>query len=182
MASKKEVIAALTYLAADLGKEVTKEKVAVWHDQFQSISGKMLLEAARLLLSRKVYGNFPRCADMWEALKELSTPSGTDWASAWDLFVKLARKHSRYSLTNLREEYARRCPSGEKAMGTMMKEYFDLAERDLPTFRAQFRQKYEVLQERESSEVFRPGSSTALSRSLPMTSALIEGLAEKKKL
>lgn len=179
MATKKEVIAALTYLAADSGTTITKEKVAVWHDQFHNISGEMLLAAARLLASRKVYGAFPRCSDMWDALKELSTPKGSDWASAWDLFVSLARKHSRYSLTNLREEYARRSPLGAKAMGTMLAEWFNLAEKDVPTFRAQFRQKYEVLQERNTSESFRPGSSLQLGHE--KVKMLVSDLAEKKK-
>jgi hypothetical protein len=156
MATELQIHDILTYIGADLDVVITPERRAVWYDQFKGIEPQELAEAARVLLTRKVYGKFPKVADMWEALAELRTPANSSWAEAWDDWVTIARRYGYYQQELCRQELQRKNPAAEKALGTMLSEWFTTKLEDVPTFRAQFRQRYDSLKERQEAEMKKP--------------------------
>lgn len=145
--NKSEMAAILAYLYADWDGQVTEVKVRVWFDQFGHVEKTAALAAARLLLSRKTFGP-PKVQDFRQALNEVLGEE-LDWGQAWDLWVKLARA-GRYMHDKTMARYELQCPLGARALGSMAREFYDLGVSQMGTFRAQFRQRFEALAERES--------------------------------
>lgn len=137
----------LSYFAADHGVVVTDEKRKLWLAQFAHVDFATGVAAATLLLSRKTFG-FPKCHEFHEALREVmcAREELMPWGEAWDLWVEIARRHSYYRGESAVELYKQKCPLGHRALGTMAREYFSLGIEQMPTMRAQFRQRYETLQ------------------------------------
>lgn len=161
MATKKEIYEVMLYIAADRNFDVTNQKLQVWTDQFSQTPLPMLQKAARLMLSRKVFGTAPSASDLWDAIKELSKPEGESWVTAWDTFVKLARKAGSYRKAELSAALKERFPAIHKAIGTTLSDYFELTNDRVETFKAQFERRYRELETREASEKFRaPGTSS----------------------
>lgn len=161
MATRMEVAGLLRYLGADADVGISEERINVWFDQFKEQDSTTLKQAARLLLAKKVYGKFPRVADMWAAIKELSSPDEETWVTAWELGLAVMRRHGFYNRDKAAKELLEKHPMAHRAFGTMMDEYYQLNTEDLPTFRAQFRQRFEALVESDARKIFRPSQQTA---------------------
>lgn len=156
MADKVEVHRVMTYLSADADFEITPEKRAVWCDQFIDVSYEELFQAARILIARKIYGKFPRISDMWNAIIELRRPEKSNWAEAWDDWVTISRKYGCYDCHKAVQELKEVNPLAERALGTMAREWFTTYTQDVPTFRAQFRQRYEAIITSKEQKESRP--------------------------
>lgn len=139
----------MTYIFADFDLAITSEKRAVWLDQFKHYDYKIGMLAARLLLGRKTFGP-PKASDFLEAIKEVTATDAErqTWGEAWDLWIEIARRHGYYNAAAAFELYKRKCELGGSALGTSYKDWFSLKTDDVPTFRAQFRQRFEALQKR----------------------------------
>lgn len=161
MATRNDVAGLLRYLGADADVNITEERVNVWYDQFKEQDSVTLKQAARLLLAKKVYGKFPRVADMWAAIKELSSPDEETWVTAWELGLATMRRHGFYNRDKAAKELEEKHPMARRAFGTMMDEYYQLNTEDLPTFRAQFRQRFEALVQSDARKIFRPSQQIA---------------------
>lgn len=135
----------LTYFAIDKGVRVSDERRKLWQMQFGHIEYQLAIRAAMLLLSRKTYG-FPQTSEFHEVLREVMATDDVEWATAWDTWVKIARRAGVYESDKAFECYAKHCPLGAKALGTMASEYFALQTDQVAVFRAQFRQRYVELQ------------------------------------
>lgn len=147
--TKAETAKILTYLLADFDQALTPAKVEVWHDQIQHLTFEMGMVAARVLMGRKMYGT-PKVADFLDAVKEITRPERNEtWGEAFDKWLRIARSYGYYRKAAAIERYKAECPQGYRALGTMANEYFDLKTEELPTFRAQFRQRYEAIEQRE---------------------------------
>jgi len=147
--TKAEVGEILVYLLADFGEQVSKPKVDVWFDQLQTVPQSHAWTVARVMLGRKTYG-VPKVQDFMETYKDmLVSARGETWAEAWDCWVKLARRYGYHNQAQAMDEYEKECPLGYRALGTLAREWFDIKSEDIPTFRAQFRQRYESLNTRD---------------------------------
>lgn len=159
MATLLDVHDVLTYIAADLDFVVTEEKRAVWHDQFKDQPREILMEAARFLVARKVFGRNPRVADMWEAIANLTQPDTQEWAEAWTRWESVFRRYGRYetaaALSVLGGEY----PIAKTILEHRAREYADMTPEGMGTFRAQFRQQYEARITSKRNEATRPAGS-----------------------
>lgn len=145
---KSEVRKIMTYCFVERGVTVTEERVQVWHDQLQEVpfeTGKM---AARLLVARLAHP--PTVHDFLRAIGEVTAQPDerTQWGEAWDVWRGIAHRHGHMFKGEAFKEYEKKCPIGAKALGSTFDEYFTLEVRDLGTFKAQFRQRYEALIQR----------------------------------
>lgn len=156
MATERQVWDVMCYIAADSDVELSTERHAVWYDQFKHITLEILMAAARLVVSRKIYGKFPRCSDFWDVVWELQQPNAQTWGDAWDEWVELARRYSLYDFQKAVIQFEQSNPFGARALGSMAREYFSINTVDIPTFRAQFRQRYESMRDLDKKESMRP--------------------------
>lgn len=154
-----EVAALLSYLYADFDQPVTEIKARVWHDQFGHIDNAVGVAAARLLLSRRTYGP-PKAQDFREAISEVMGEE-LSWGPAWDLWMELSRA-GRYAHEKTMAKYELQCPVGAKALGSMGREFYDLRPEQMSTFRAQFRQRFDALADRESRKAIQSPDLTSL--------------------
>lgn len=145
MATELNIHDVLSYLSADLDVTISKEKRAVWLDQFKNVDADELWKAAKLLIKMKFYGKFPKCSDMWEAIQTLRAKEDTGWSEGWEDFVRIASKYGSYRKLEASEELKRVNPKAHRALGTMLYEYFGLNSSEIGVFRAQFRQRYESI-------------------------------------
>lgn len=143
-----EVMDLLMYLHADHDAVVTEEKHRVWCDLFQHVPIQTAREAAKIVARRKTYG-VPKTSDFQQALEDMAAVDRLTWGEAWDLWVLIAHRLGSYQKARAYEVYKVRCPIGAAAIGTSYSEWFSLPENDVGTFRAQFRQRFEALYERE---------------------------------
>lgn len=141
----------MTYLFADFDAVVLPEKRRVWFDQFKHVDANTARLAAKLLLSRKCFG-LPRAHDFALVIAEVSTPRQLTWGEAWDLWVTIARRWGLYKPFSALEEFSTRSKIGARAIGQSYNEYFYTTVDQLPTLRAQFRQRYEDLVAREQAD------------------------------
>lgn len=152
MATQIEIHRVLTYISADLDFEVTAEKRAVWFDQFGDVSYEELFNAARIVLSKKMFAKFPKVADMWEGIRE-GRIDEKNWSEVWEKWAELARKHGYYERGLAKEELKKYSELGARSLGTISDEYFLAKTEDMPVLRAQFRQKYEENLKTKQKEV-----------------------------
>lgn len=144
-----EIIEIMVYVYAEHDIKLTKERIAVWVDQFNHVDFVKAKAAAKILVTKKTFGA-PKISDFVEALTEIQTIGIQTWAAAWDKWVLLANKFGRYQIQNCLTEYQKQSPEGFIALGTAAKEYFDLQIEQIPTFRAQFRQRFEAIEKKET--------------------------------
>lgn len=144
MATELEVHDVLTYIAADLDYEITDEKRTVWFDQFKDIPFEKLWNGARLLLTQKVFGRFPRVSDMWQALADGEAPIAEQWAGSWQTWVGIYKRFGRCQTAEALHNYRQIDPIGASIMEYRVIEYANLLDGEITTFRAQFRQAYEA--------------------------------------
>lgn len=148
--NRQETAKVLAYLLADFGQPVSAEKLQVWHDQLRHRAYPEVMTAARVLMGRKMYGA-PRISDLLNVLEDItSTHSLPLWGEAFDMWIGIAKKYGYNRRGIAVAEYREKCPFGYRALGTMANDYWDLKSDDKNTFRAQFRQRYESLTERET--------------------------------
>lgn len=145
----------MNYIASDTGALVTDDMRKLWLDQFGKEEYERMMTAARLLIARKRFDRFPRCADMWDAIHELDN-TGEGWGASWDLWAKLAAHFGSYQKETAYSDFQRLDPIGAHALGSMYKDFFTLETSDMNTFRAQYRQRYEFIQQKSKSLVNRP--------------------------
>ena len=146
--NERETHDVLMYLCAALNQPVPPPLRKVWLDVFAHESYADCQAAAKLMVGRRMYG-IPQPSDLKAALAELRGGGklAETWGQAWDTWVRLARKHGYYARELAERDYARLCPLGWRALGTSAAEWWELRSDDIPTFRAQFRQRYEALSE-----------------------------------
>lgn len=145
---KQQMIDIMTYVFAEHEVVISEERLAVWFDQFKDVDVETAKLAAKAMTSRKSFG-IPKAHDFAQAISEVQQIGRENWGEAWDIFRKLADKHGRYQYDLIKSEFERLSPTGFLAMGTSFKEYFDLQLDQLNTFKAQFRQRFEGLQDRD---------------------------------
>lgn len=148
--TRPEIAAVLAYIAADYDVTVSEQRIDVWLDQFSHLPKEVGMAAACVCLARKSFG-FPRVHEFHEAVREvqLGREERDDWGAAWDAWMKLSAR-GRYRHDETFAEYERVCPLGARALGTMARETYDLDGPDaMNTFRAQFRQRFTALADRE---------------------------------
>lgn len=148
--TEREMHDVMTYIFADHGAEITNSKRAVWFDQFKHVSFETAIVAARALVSRKQYG-LPKVHDFAIALKEVSQPleMRRTWNEEFSIWVKIARRCGYTNKAEAKREYARVCPKGFQALGTMADDWFDIEVSERATFRAQFRMSFEAIDDRD---------------------------------
>lgn len=155
MATKPEITKVLIFICVDLDVEFNPEKVNVWYEFLKDTPIQEVWDGARLLLTRKVFGKFPRVNDITEAIAELKMPTST-WGDDWDTWVQIARRWGMYQVDKCLTEYKEKCPMGYRALGTSAREYFTTMVEDMPVFKAQFRQRYEGLHMQQKNALTRP--------------------------
>lgn len=143
----------MTYIGADFDADVKPEKRRVWLDQFGHLDYEVAMCAARVLVSRKTFGA-PRAHDFACVVDEITAgrEGRETWGEAWDAWILCARKFGSYRIAECKVAFAEVSPMGAAAMGTSADEWFMLPVADVNTFKAQFRQRYEALSERERTE------------------------------
>jgi hypothetical protein len=143
-----EISGLLNYLAAPFEKTISRELVKVWHRQFEHVKIASAMAAADFCLSRNSFG-FPKPADFHAALREVmcSNSHVMPWGEAWDAWVLIARRFGTYERGAALDAFNAVSPVGRQAIGTLSDEYF-VSEMDaIPNLRANFRMRYEDLQE-----------------------------------
>jgi len=152
MATRTELAAIMAYLAADTDVELTDMKIQVWYDQFNECELKTLALAAKTVLTKKIYGKFPRVSDMWDAILENERGADDNVAIAWDDFIRAARHFGRYEQQKIKTYLENKNPRSLKALGTLLPEYFELNTDQLATFRAQFERRYREIEQSNKRE------------------------------
>jgi hypothetical protein len=139
----------MAYVYAEHGIQLSDERIAVWWDQFHSVPAETAGKAARILLSRKSYGP-PKAHDFAQVLSEVQESEGDrqTWGEAWDIFATIALRLGYYRMEEILPAVEKRSPLAAAAMRTGVREFLTSEESDVPTIRAQFRQRFEALQER----------------------------------
>lgn len=155
--TKPELLKIMSYVYAEHGVALTEERILVWWDQFKHIKFDDAKKAARLLASRKSYGP-PKAHDFAEALVEVDELGGNreTWGEAWDKFTSIALRFGYYRMEEILPAVVRVSPLAAQAMATGVREYLTSEEQDVPTIRAQFRQRYEALQNRARKDRLMP--------------------------
>jgi hypothetical protein len=140
----------MTYVYAEHAVQLSEERIAVWWDQFRHVSIEDAGKAARALVARKSYGA-PKAQDFSEVLAEVSATEQEreTWGEAWDKFSRIALRYGVYRVEHILPAVEKVSPLAAAAMATGVKEYLTSQETDVPTIRAQFRQRYEALQSRQ---------------------------------
>lgn len=151
--NEREMQDVMIYIFADHDTDIRPEKRKVWFDQFKHIDFEVGMTAARLIVARKSFG-LPKVHDFACAVDEvLSGIGGAEtWGEAWDKWVKTVQRFGYYRLPECLKVYESISPTGYRAMGTSAMEWFTLSVEDTATFKAQFRQRYELLAERAKAE------------------------------
>lgn len=148
--TETEICEVLSMFACDFNLEVTEERIKLWTRQFSHVSREHGYRAADLLLSRKTYG-FPRCHEFHAALREVFYgDTGIAWEDAWERWVILANRHGFYKRDLALKVFRKESPLGAQALGSMANEYFRISVESIPTLRAQFRERYNRLAERQT--------------------------------
>lgn len=147
--SRAELLKIMAYVYAEHGIQLTEERIAVWWDQFRTVPVEAAGNAARILLSRKSYGP-PKAHDFAQVLSEVqaSAEDRETWGEAWDKFTTIALRLGFYERERILPAVEKVSPLAAAAMRTGVREFLTSSESDLPTIRAQFRQRYEALQSR----------------------------------
>lgn len=148
--NEREMHDLMTYIFADHDAEIKPEKRKVWLDQFGHLSFEEGMLAARVLIGRKSYG-VPKVHDFATVIEEI-TKNHESWGEAYDKWVSLAKRFGYYRAQECFEAYENASPIGAKALGTSAKEWFSLKTEDNGIFKAQFRQRYEILSERAKND------------------------------
>ncbi len=182
--TKPELLKIMSYVFAEHGIALSEERVLVWWDQFRGVDFKLAQKAARVLAGRKSFGA-PKAQDFAEALaevEELATGAET-WGEGWDKFTRIALRFGIYRIEEILPALENVSPLAARAMKTGVREFLTSDESDVPTIRAQFRQRYEALQSRERTvrrmpvdlRPSLPGESKASDLVGGVVKALLEG-------
>lgn len=195
--NERELNEVMIYIFSDFDQHIQPEKRKLWLDQFGHLDAKTARLAAKLLMSRKTFGP-PKVHDFALAVDEVlaGVGGGETWGEAWDAWVKCAQRFGSYRIDECLKNYQAISPIGFQAIGTSAKEWFTLETSENNTFKAQFRQRYEMLAERaRANRTLGPAVRAAIEntrRTLPGTekdlqpvgqivSALVTSLCDGKK-
>lgn len=148
--TKPELLKIMAYVYAEHEIALSEDRIAVWWDQFKHVDYPSAQRAARMLTARKSFGA-PKAQDFSAALAEVEEISGGQetWGEAWDKFSRIALRYGIYQVEKILPAVEAVSPLAAAAMKTGVREFLTSDESDLPTIRAQFRQRYEALQARE---------------------------------
>ena len=91
--TKTELLKVMTYIFTDHDHQISENKRDVWFDQFRDVQYPDAMKAARVLMSRKVYG-LPRVADFADALRDCERAAGVemDEGQAFNLALQAVQK------------------------------------------------------------------------------------------
>lgn len=104
---KSEILEILLYIYADFDKEVSEEKVRVWHQEFSHVPKDVGWLAARYLLHQRVFGA-PRVADFSAAVAHVGTSplEAPEPSDAWAMVSAAASSGTFLTLPELVQRVA----------------------------------------------------------------------------
>ena len=152
MENTNNIKAVMSLFAAESGHVLEPERIALWQDMFKSYAQAELVSAAKLLLKKGFYNKFPRVSDFQSALEAVKGETKDQWAIAWDDMKRTLQKYHPIELDKALDELKRINPQALRALGTSAQEFMAIKTEDIPTFRAQFRQRFEAHTENQRAE------------------------------
>lgn len=147
-----EVHKILTFLNAEFREPISAERRSVWCEMLKDVSYQTGFTAAKILLARS--NKFAGINEFLKAVAEVSTPKieRETWGEAWEKWMRISRRFGMYHVAEAGAAFKKESPRGFEVMSTCMREWFTLPLDDVQTFRAQFRQRYELLASRANHQ------------------------------
>ena len=164
--TKSELVKVMTYIFTDHDHAISENKRDVWFDQFGAVDYQTAMQAARVLITRKMFG-LPRVADFADALRDCKRASGLelDEGQAFNLAVKAVQRFGYMDKSGALDWLKGISPRLSNAVDVFGYDYLCKASvTDAHSTRAQFGKVFLAANERaQVAEVIKPSVSNLVS-------------------
>ncbi len=154
--TRDEFTPVVAYLAAAVGKPVGREQAEVYFDLLADLPAPLVWLAVKRAVAESRYPTVPPVGVIRAAAAEAAGADAPTWPEAWALVCREVRRHG---LGRQAEALAALPPPARRAAEAVgWRALCDATEGGLDTLRAQFRDAYGTLSEREGREARLPAN------------------------
>lgn len=152
--TESEFAPIMAYLSSAVGKPVAQNQAEVYWDLLGDLPSEVLATAARQVLLESAYPTLPTVGTLRQRCLALMQPPGLQAMEAWELVMRAVNRYGFAGETRALATLPDVAARAARALG--WQSLCDATVEQIPTVRAQFRDAYNSLAQRQEREALPP--------------------------